>query len=220
MLQSCRSHAGERSLSGMVARAAHSIRQCCCAERPSAIHVNPSTLPVGSAPQGYHDRGYWSARLSRPIGRPKISGGSSSISKCRCSPAFPPFLVPEDPTGADISSLKCGIVGAAPLPERVCLDFKSNTGVPMIEGRTDQSRVRECAGNIGWWGSRHHRSPPAVLRTSRLLTWTREVYRFVTARPAGRHSRDQGAVRLSWILIRHSQSVGLDSSGSDSTAGS
>jgi len=42
--------------------------------------------------------------------------------------------LPEIPTGVDISSLRCGIVGAAPLPAQVRRDFESNTGVPMIEG--------------------------------------------------------------------------------------
>lgn len=42
--------------------------------------------------------------------------------------------LPSVPSDADISSLRAGIVGAAPLPSAVRADFESTTGVPMIEG--------------------------------------------------------------------------------------
>ncbi|MEV0057991.1 acyl-CoA synthetase [Saccharopolyspora shandongensis] len=42
--------------------------------------------------------------------------------------------LPPVPDGVDISSLRAGIVGAAPLWNRVRTEFESNTGVPMVEG--------------------------------------------------------------------------------------
>lgn len=42
--------------------------------------------------------------------------------------------LPPVPDTVDISSLRAGIVGAAPLPGRVRTDFESGTGVPMLEG--------------------------------------------------------------------------------------
>ncbi|MDH6281082.1 acyl-CoA synthetase [Prescottella agglutinans] len=43
-------------------------------------------------------------------------------------------LLPPVPEDIDISSLRGGIVGAAPLPARVRTEFESRTGVPMVEG--------------------------------------------------------------------------------------
>ncbi|MFE3260042.1 AMP-binding protein [Nocardia sp. NPDC059091] len=42
--------------------------------------------------------------------------------------------LPPIPDGVDVSSLRAGIVGAAPLPGRVRADFEAGTGVPMVEG--------------------------------------------------------------------------------------
>ncbi|MGY1961477.1 acyl-CoA synthetase [Nocardia gipuzkoensis] len=42
--------------------------------------------------------------------------------------------LPPVPADSDVSSLRAGIVGAAPLPARVRADFEQATGVPMVEG--------------------------------------------------------------------------------------
>ncbi|MHA4854332.1 acyl-CoA synthetase [Rhodococcus sp. MSC1_016] len=42
--------------------------------------------------------------------------------------------LPQVPEGVDISSLRAGIVGAAPLPTTVRSHFETTTGVPMVEG--------------------------------------------------------------------------------------
>ncbi|WP_433566755.1 acyl-CoA synthetase [Nocardia sp. CA-151230] len=42
--------------------------------------------------------------------------------------------LPPVPADVDVSSMRAGIVGAAPLPARVRADFEAATGVPMVEG--------------------------------------------------------------------------------------
>lgn len=60
--------------------------------------------------------------------------------------------LPPVPDDVDISSLRSGFVGAAPLPERVRTDFESATGVRMVEGyglteATCATAVAPMAGN-------------------------------------------------------------------------
>ncbi|MCP2321263.1 fatty-acyl-CoA synthase [Nocardia amikacinitolerans] len=55
--------------------------------------------------------------------------------------------LPPVPDGVDLSTLRAGIVGAAPLPSRVRAEFESATGVSMIEGYGLTEAT--CANTIG-----------------------------------------------------------------------
>ncbi|MFJ9367652.1 acyl-CoA synthetase [Nocardia sp. NPDC101769] len=97
----------------------------------NAVHVTAlapfhSGRPVVSlGPLGYRDRAAM-ADFWRIVERYRITTFSAVPTVYAALPAVP--------DGVDISSLRAGIVGAAPLPSRVRTDFESATGVPMLEG--------------------------------------------------------------------------------------
>ncbi|MFG2004351.1 AMP-binding protein [Spirillospora sp. NPDC048911] len=80
---------------------------------------------VSLGPLGYRDRalmaGFW-----RIVERFRVTSFSAVPTVYA---ALPPV-----PEGVDISSLRAGAVGAAPLPERVRSGFESDAKVPMLEG--------------------------------------------------------------------------------------
>lgn len=80
---------------------------------------------VSLGPLGYRDRAAM-ADFWRIVERYGITGFSAVPTVYAALPAVP--------DGVEISSLRGGIVGAAPLPGRVRTDFESATGVPMLEG--------------------------------------------------------------------------------------
>ncbi|MDI9901502.1 acyl-CoA synthetase [Rhodococcus sp. IEGM 1409] len=123
--------------------------------------------------------------------------------------------LPEVPTGVDISSLRCGIVGAAPLPARVRRHFESNTGVPMIEGYGLTEAT--CASVLEPLGGR-------VPGTTGLRLPYQHV-KAVDVDAGGAPIRDCPAGEVGILAIkgpcvfpgylrRHSQDARLDSSGS------
>ncbi|NMM90925.1 long-chain fatty acid--CoA ligase [Rhodococcus sp. SRB_17] len=97
----------------------------------NAVHVTGlAPLYAGSTivalgPLGYRDKvavaDFW--RIVEHYGVSLFSGVPTVFSS-----------LPAVPEGVDISSLRCGIVGAAPLPPKLRREFESSTGVPMIEG--------------------------------------------------------------------------------------
>ncbi|MGW4529643.1 acyl-CoA synthetase [Nocardia sp. NPDC004340] len=97
----------------------------------NAVHITAlapfysgrSTVSLG--PLGYRDRAAM-ADFWRIVERYGITGFSAVPTVYAGLPAVP--------DGVDISSLRAGIVGAAPLPSRVRADFESATGIPMLEG--------------------------------------------------------------------------------------
>lgn len=80
---------------------------------------------VSLGPLGYRDRTAM-ADFWRIVERYRVTGFSAVPTVYAGLPAVP--------DGVDISSLRAGIVGAAPLPSRVRSDFETATGAPMLEG--------------------------------------------------------------------------------------
>jgi len=80
---------------------------------------------VSLGPAGYRDRALM-ADFWRIIERYRVTA-FSAVPTVYAS-------LPPVPDGVDISSLKAGAVGAAPLPGRVRADFEQHTKVPMLEG--------------------------------------------------------------------------------------
>ena len=80
---------------------------------------------VSLGPAGYRDRALMSD-VWRIIERYRVTA-FSAVPTVYAS-------LPPVPDGVDISSLKAGAVGAAPLPGRVRADFEQHTKVPMLEG--------------------------------------------------------------------------------------
>ncbi|MFE3986427.1 acyl-CoA synthetase [Nocardia tengchongensis] len=87
------------------------------------FHAGGSAVSLG--PLGYRDRAAM-ADFWRIVERYGITGFSAVPTVYAALPAVP--------DGVDISSLRAGIVGAAPLPGRVRADFEFAAGIPMLEG--------------------------------------------------------------------------------------
>ncbi|MGW6661243.1 acyl-CoA synthetase [Rhodococcus sp. NPDC055024] len=123
--------------------------------------------------------------------------------------------LPEVPAGVDISSLRCGIVGAAPLPARVRVDFESKTGVPMIEGyglteATCASVLEPLSGRVP--GTTGLRLPYQHVKAVDVDAGGAPIRDC----PAGEEGilAIKGPCVFPGYLRRHSQGARLDSSGS------
>lgn len=97
----------------------------------NAVHVTGlgpflhGTPVVSLGPRGYRDRALM-ADFWRIIEHYRVTSFSGVPTVYAALPE-----VPED---ADLSSLRVGAVGAAPLPRKVRRAFEENAGVPMVEG--------------------------------------------------------------------------------------
>jgi fatty-acyl-CoA synthase len=97
----------------------------------NAVHVTGlapfmhAASVVSLGPAGYRDRQLM-ANFWQIIERYRVTA-FSAVPTVYAS-------LPPVPGGVDISSLKAGAVGAAPLPGRVRVEFEQNTKVPMLEG--------------------------------------------------------------------------------------
>lgn len=80
---------------------------------------------VSLGPLGYRDKTLM-AEFWQIIEHFKVTGFSGVPTAYANLPPVPPDV--------DISSLRAGAVGAAPLPKTVCTAFESSTRVPMLEG--------------------------------------------------------------------------------------